>query len=225
MFLQSQVRRPMLIGEQVSIPADRKLPRRLPKHRFTEPQIIELRTRRAAGESLPSLAKASNTIPEYVSYIATGKIHERVGGPITEPYQIFANARMIKFGGEELSETKWAERVGLPLAAVKTRLHRGWSEQKALTTPLRTPPSEITIPPSPSIAYVALNEGQFACVDVDTIPLVQDKNWYVVKDPKSGRMYPATHTFTSSLLKKLLGLERSKTHRTRMAQKRSAAIT
>ena len=78
----------MLIGEQVSIPADRKLPRRLPKHRFTEPQIIELRTRRAAGESLPSLAKASNTIPEYVSYIATGKIHERVGGPITEPYQI-----------------------------------------------------------------------------------------------------------------------------------------
>ena len=96
--------------------------------------------------------------------------------------------------GETLLETKWAERAGLPLTTVRTRRYRGWSEQDALATPLRTAPSQFLTPPGSSIAYVVMNEGQFACIDVEAVPLVQSHHWYVVKDPKYGRMYPATHT-------------------------------
>lgn len=163
------------------------------RRRFTESQIVELRKRRAAGESLKALANAFNTIPEYVSFVATGKIHKEAGGPITKPFQVSVRERRIEFDGVQMSETKWAEHVGLPLTAVKTRLHRGWSVQKALSAPLRTSPSEILIPPGPSIAYVALDKGHFACIDVDTAPLAQDLLWHAVKDRKSGRMYPATH--------------------------------
>ncbi len=65
--------------------------------------------------------------------------------------------------------------------------------ENTLTTRHRNAPSEILTPPGRSIAYVVLNEGQFACIDVETIPLVKDDLWYVVKDPNFGRMYPATH--------------------------------
>ena len=163
------------------------------KTRFTKEQIVEMRNRRASGESLRSIAKAFNSIPEYVGCIVTGKTHKDVGGPITKPYQFSAAERPIEVDGVVLSQTKWAKRAGLNRPAVATRLHRGWSEKEALITPLRTAPSEILIPPGPSIAYVALNKGLFACIDVDTIPLVQDKRWYGVEDAKSGRMYPATH--------------------------------
>ena len=165
----------------------------MPSRKLTDAQIVELRTRRAAGESLKSLAKAFGLIPKYVSYVAGGNIHKGIGGPITKPFEVFADARKMEFEGEVLSEVEWAERAGLPLKAVRTRRYRGWSEQDALSTPLRTAPSKILTPPGPSIAYVVLNEGQFACIDVEAIPLVQDHHWYVVKDPKSGRMYPATH--------------------------------
>jgi hypothetical protein len=165
----------------------------VPSRKLTDAQIIEMRTRRAAGESLKSLAKAFGLIPEYVSYVAGGNIHKNIGGPITKPYSVFTDARKMEVEGEMLLETKWAERAGLPLATVRTRRYRGWSEQDALSTPHRTSPSRILTPPGPSIAYVILNEGQFACIDVETIPLVQDYHWYVVKDPKYGRMYPATH--------------------------------
>jgi hypothetical protein len=165
----------------------------MPRRKFTDTQIVELRTRRAAGESLKSLATAFGTIPEYVSHIAGGHIHKAAGGPITSAHAVFANARTIELDGVKLSETQWAKRVGLSVSAVASRLHRGWSEQKALTTRHRNAPSEILTPPGPSIAYVVLNEGQFACIDVETIPLVQGHLWYVVKGPKSGRMYPATH--------------------------------
>ncbi len=107
--------------------------------------------------------------------------------------EVNAAERQIEFNGVKLSETKWAQCVGLPLSAVKTRIHRGWSIQDALTTPLHTAPSEILVPPGPSIAYVALNDGKFALIDSDTIPLVQGRSWFAVKDPKSGRRYPATH--------------------------------
>jgi hypothetical protein len=166
----------------------------VPSRKMTDAQIVELRTRRADGESLKSLAKAFGLIPEYVSYVAGGKIHKNIGGPITKPYQVFGDARKIEFEGVVLPEAKWAERVGLPLTTVRTRRYRGWSEQEALSAPLRTAPSTILTPPGPSIAYVALNKGLFACIDVDTAPLVQGKNWYAAKDPKSGRMYPATHS-------------------------------
>jgi hypothetical protein len=166
----------------------------VPSRKLTDAQIVELRTRRADGESLQSLAKAFGLIPQYVSYVAGGKIHKNIGGPITKPYQVFADARKIEFEGVVLPEAKWAERVGLPLTTVRTRRYRGWSEQDALSAPLRTAPSTILMPPGPSIAYVVLNKGLFACIDTDTAPLVQGKNWYAVKDRKSGRMYPATHS-------------------------------
>lgn len=152
-----------------------------------------MRQRRAAGESLKALAEAFGTIPQYVSYVTTGRIHKNVGGPIGKPFEVSVKERRIELDGVQLSVTKWAERAGLPHSTVNTRLHRGWSVRDALTVPLRTAPSEILIPSGPSTAYVVLNDGEFACIDVETIPLVKGQNWYLVKDPKYGRNYPATH--------------------------------
>ncbi len=79
----------------------------MPKRRkITDAQAVELRTRRAAGESLKSLAEAFGLIPEYVSYVCRGKIHKGVGGPITDAYFVFANARSLEHDGITLSETK-----------------------------------------------------------------------------------------------------------------------
>ena len=128
-----------------------------------------------------------------MNYVSLGRIHQAAGGPISQPHQVNAKERTIEYDGLSMSVTKWAKHVGLPMTTVRTRLHRGWPVKEALTTPLRSAPSEILLPSGPSIAYVALNEGCFACIDVDTIPLAKGMRWYVVKDPKSGRMYPATH--------------------------------
>lgn len=162
--------------------------------RFTAEQIVELRTRRAAGESLKELAKAFNSIPEYVSCIATGKIHANAGGPITRVVHVSASQRFLEFEGVTLLESEWAKRVGLTPYLLRTRLSRGWSTEAALNVPVKTPPSDILVPPGPSTAYVTLTGGHFACIDVDVIPLVCDRPWYTAKPPKFGRAYPATHS-------------------------------
>jgi hypothetical protein len=162
--------------------------------RFTTEQIVELRTRRAAGESLKDLAKAFNTIPEYVNCIATGKTHARVGGPITRKVHVPASERLLEIEGVTLLEREWAQRVGLTPYLLRSRLSRGWAIKDALSTPVKTPPSEILIPPGPSIAYIALTGGHFACIDVDVIPLVKDRPWHTAKVPKLGKAYPATHS-------------------------------
>ena len=162
--------------------------------RFTTEQIVELRTRRAAGESLKELAKAFNSIPEYVSCIATGKTHVNAGGPITRVVHVSASQRFLEFEGVTLLESEWAQRVGLTPYLLRTRLNRGWSVEAALGVPVKTPPSEILVPPGPSTAYITLTGGHFACIDVDIIPLVHDRPWYTAMPPKLGRAYPATHS-------------------------------
>ena len=162
--------------------------------RFTTELIVELRTRRAAGESLKDLAKAFKTIPEYVSFIATGKIHAEAGGPITRAIHVPASERLLEFEGETLLEREWAQRVGLAPYLLRKRLSWGWPAGAALGVPVKTPPSVILTPPGPSIAYVTLTGGYFACIDVDVIPLVKDRPWYTAKPPKSTNPYPATHS-------------------------------
>lgn len=162
--------------------------------RFTTEQIVELRTRRAAGESLKDLAKAFNSIPEYVSCIATGRIHANAGGPITRVVHVPASQRLLEFEGVTLLESEWAKRVGLTPYLLRSRLSRGWSTEAALNLPVKTPPSEILLPPGPSIAYIMLTGGHFACIDVDVVPLVRDRPWHTAMPPKFGRAYPATHS-------------------------------
>lgn len=155
---------------------------------------MELRTRRAAGESLKSLAEAFNTIPEYVSCIVTGRIHKQLGGPTTKAVMVPASKRQVEFEGVTLLESEWAENVGLPRSLVRVRLSRGWSAQTALSVPVRVPPSAILVPSGPSIAYVTLTEGYFACIDVDVIPLVENRRWYTAQHPQQGKAYPGTHS-------------------------------
>ena len=151
---------------------------------FTTEEIIELRTRRAAGESLKDLAKA----------FGTGKIHADVGGPITRAIHVPASERLLEYEGETLLERDWAQRVGLAPYLLRKRLSWGWPVAAALGVPVKTPPSVILPPPGPSLAYVTLTGGYFACIDVDVIPLVKDRPWYTAKPPKSTKPYPATHS-------------------------------
>lgn len=43
----------------------------------------------------------------------------------------------LTYNGETLSLAAWAERVGLPRAALSSRIHAGWATDRALTQPLR----------------------------------------------------------------------------------------
>jgi len=44
-------------------------------------------------------------------------------------------ARLITYNGETLCLREWARRLGIGHMALSTRLNRGWSLKKALTTP------------------------------------------------------------------------------------------
>jgi hypothetical protein len=48
---------------------------------------------------------------------------------------------------------------------------------------------QIIIPIGPSIAYVPLTQEQFACIDVDDIPIVDGRNWFADKDTTTGKFY------------------------------------
>lgn len=41
--------------------------------------------------------------------------------------------RKIQFAGENISQTEWAERTGIPLGTIRHRLKKGWSIERALT--------------------------------------------------------------------------------------------
>lgn len=46
---------------------------------------------------------------------------------------------MMEMGGERLSAAEWARRTGIPQSTLCMRLKRGWSHEKALTTPIAAP--------------------------------------------------------------------------------------
>lgn len=52
--------------------------------------------------------------------------------------------RLLTVDGETWTVAQWAERTGLPDHVIRTRLHRGWTPRRAITTMPRTP-RQITI--------------------------------------------------------------------------------
>ena len=51
------------------------------------------------------------------------------------------NTRYIEFEGLKLTLAKWSDRLGIPTGVLSWRLHSGWTEHKALTTPWKPSPS------------------------------------------------------------------------------------
>lgn len=51
------------------------------------------------------------------------------------------NTRWVSYGGETLSVTTWAERIGISVSALRTRLDKGWGVERALTTPSLASPN------------------------------------------------------------------------------------
>lgn len=47
------------------------------------------------------------------------------------------NNRILKVGGVSCPVAEWAERTGIPASAIYGRIHIGWSDERAVTTPLR----------------------------------------------------------------------------------------
>jgi len=47
------------------------------------------------------------------------------------------NNRYIEYGGIKLTVSQWARRIGINPKILDNRLRRGWSEERALTQPLR----------------------------------------------------------------------------------------
>jgi hypothetical protein len=50
------------------------------------------------------------------------------------------NNHIITFRGESLCESEWSERMGIGRTVIKNRIKSGWSEERALTTPLVNAP-------------------------------------------------------------------------------------
>lgn len=47
------------------------------------------------------------------------------------------NNRILTFQGISLPVSEWADRAGINCLALRSRLHKGWTVEKALTTPVR----------------------------------------------------------------------------------------
>jgi len=41
--------------------------------------------------------------------------------------------RYLEFNGERLTISQWADKIGVKYVTLNTRIHRGWSVEKALT--------------------------------------------------------------------------------------------
>lgn len=45
--------------------------------------------------------------------------------------------RLVTLNGETLNVTQWCDKLSIPRMRVFNRIHRGWSEEEALSTPAR----------------------------------------------------------------------------------------
>ena len=55
----------------------------------------------------------------------------------TEQQRNRTNNRLVTYQGAAKSLAEWCDQLGLPYRAVMQRLHRGWSPERAFTTPVR----------------------------------------------------------------------------------------
>lgn len=49
--------------------------------------------------------------------------------------------RRLEYGGEVLSVSQWARKLNIDCRLLSHRIHRGWSVERALTTPVHSAPS------------------------------------------------------------------------------------
>lgn len=61
---------------------------------LVEYQVIEIRARRSAGETITSLAREFGVTPTLINKIAIGEIWEGVGGPRVKPFEILAQRKL-----------------------------------------------------------------------------------------------------------------------------------
>jgi hypothetical protein len=57
--------------------------------------------------------------------------------PLVEQNQNTRKSRLITYNGQTMNMSRWAKTIGLEEATLWSRLKKGWSVEKALTTPLR----------------------------------------------------------------------------------------
>lgn len=50
-----------------------------------------------------------------------------------------SNNRYLELNGQSMTLSKWARSLGMSRQALHSRLHKGWSIEKALTTPIKHP--------------------------------------------------------------------------------------
>ena len=148
--------------------------------RITDGEVRAIRERRATGEAIATIATDYNLPRPYVSSLTLGKRRRGAGGPISALHAHNAGRSRFVVDGQAQGIRIAAEKAGLPLSAVSSRLYRGYSEHDALALELvDDQPLPVIYPPGPSIAYLPVTRtGAFACIDVESIPLVQNRRWH-----------------------------------------------
>ena len=58
--------------------------------------------------------------------------------PIEEQSKNRRNCHLITYDGKTMNLTDWAKEIGVKRACLASRIQRGWSEEKALATPVET---------------------------------------------------------------------------------------
>lgn len=146
--------------------------------KITDAQVVEIRQRRANGETRTALAEAYNLSLAYLGHLVLGNVRKDAGGPITKPWSVNARKRFFVVGDKKLSETEAAAALGLTRTALAARLSRGWSVNDALSKVLCNQIPAIVLCPGPSIAYVPLvGEKGFACINSENAERVGERSW------------------------------------------------
>lgn len=99
-----------------------------PKWRASfEAFLADVGPRPARGDTLDRIDNARGYEPGNVRWASQ-----------TEQQRNRTNNRLMTLHGETMPLAAWAERIGLKKCTLLTRLHLGWTDERALTAPLRS---------------------------------------------------------------------------------------
>jgi hypothetical protein len=102
-----------------------------PAAKITDDQARRILSFRVAGMTQSAIAREFGITQSAVSAICSGKTWGHIGPPVVTP------AKLVTCAGQTMRLIDWARSLGITHSSLYGRLSRGWSLEKALTTPRR----------------------------------------------------------------------------------------
>jgi hypothetical protein len=107
--------------------------------KLTEDAVLHMRSEYAGGTvSFRELGRRHGVTSQAARYAVTGRTWSHLTGAVAAlPMSLrpHVDAHWLEMGGERLTIVQWSKRLGIPKSTIGGRLRRGWSVERALTTP------------------------------------------------------------------------------------------